>query len=138
MATLSFKVHVLILDDNAAGLSLRRLRMVPSMPAIGRLLANSGYQLLRDAASNKAAICRALICSIRDKPEPFSSTRLVSLMPCLNNQERTRASARCALLLLSPLIPNALSAPKVRKILRAMALSECLLTIRMVSASVSD
>ncbi|MNN41800.1 hypothetical protein D3C81_1559400 [compost metagenome] len=76
-----FRVPVLTWASPRMAVVFRRLRMVPSVPAIGIELMYSAEYGLCQAASSIEAISRALTRSERDRPEPFSITRCGAVMP---------------------------------------------------------
>ena len=85
--------------------------MVPSSAAIGKLAINSGAQLLRKAMVNSAVIWVGVMRSVRDKPEPLSSTKPLSSIALRLNHPRISCSPRVIVFKLLSVVGNV---PSVR------------------------
>ena len=110
--------------------------MVPSIPTIGRLDKYSGAHSLRLITRKTSASKRGGNRSLRESPEPLSSTNPASRMPRSRNQPRTTFSPRAALV--AALSPSVASEPIVRYRLRVSALSDGLLMSRTISGNARE
>ena len=137
MARVSFNVPVFTCAWPAMLSPRLRLRIVPSSPSSGIDDTNSGMTLERHAASSICARVLALMRSLRDSPEPLSSTNSGAKIFFLASHSLTRSEERLAL-------PGSLMAPtqasdeSVRNNCRAMTLLENLLISRTTSARGGD
>jgi hypothetical protein len=71
----------------------RRRRRPPSTPATGRLMVQLGCKAAGMATFSMLASCQGVMRSLRERPEPLSSTRPASAMPCWASHWRTARSA---------------------------------------------